>query len=271
MKRIDLIIFSGQSNMQGQAECLSENEVVDGAYEYRFLSDRLEPLKNPVGESVRFDRSEGVALRADVPLREVLADWLASHVVGSASYGYTNLVPEFCRAYIGETGREVVAVHAAKGSTEIAYWQPDGEAYCFIVDKTRAAIARVNKEYEIDRIFFVWLQGESDAIAGRSKSYYKEKLTALCAALKNDIGINSFCVIRVGRFTRDARDDEIISAQDEVCRESEKFIMLTEIAAELCDKPEYMNPNVAGHYSARGYELLGRTAGSALRKYVDEV
>ena len=53
-------------------------------------------------------------------------------------------------------------------------------------------------------------------------------------------------------------------AQSEICRENPKFIMLTEIAADLCEQAVYMNPNVAGHYSAAGLELLGKTAGAAL-------
>jgi len=47
---MDVIIFSGQSNMQGQSERLSENDVVNDAYEYKWLTDELLPLKNPVGK-----------------------------------------------------------------------------------------------------------------------------------------------------------------------------------------------------------------------------
>ena len=36
MKETDILIFGGQSNMQGQTEILSEAEVVPNAYEYRF-------------------------------------------------------------------------------------------------------------------------------------------------------------------------------------------------------------------------------------------
>ena len=41
---MDVIIFSGQSNMQGQSECLTENDVVNDAYEYKWLTDELLPL-----------------------------------------------------------------------------------------------------------------------------------------------------------------------------------------------------------------------------------
>jgi len=264
MKKIDVIIFCGQSNMQGQAERLSETNVVSGAYEYRILTDEIKPLCNPVGETVRFDGGAGEELSPDVPLRDVLRGWLETHVTGASSYGYTNLVPEFCRAYLEKSAGEVLAVHVAKGSTEIEYWMPTGDAYAFLVKKARAAIKKASESYDISRIFFVWLQGESDAIAARSKKYYKESIKVLCEALKKDIGIQKFGIIRVGRFTGDSRDDEIIGAQDEVCRENEDFLMLTEIAESLNTIPEYMNRNVAGHYSAAGYEKLGRAAGATL-------
>ncbi len=37
IKETDILIFGGQSNMQGQTEVLSE--IVENAYEYRFLTD----------------------------------------------------------------------------------------------------------------------------------------------------------------------------------------------------------------------------------------
>ena len=53
---MDIIVFSGQSNMQGQTEGLptltSPLPVVDGALKYRYLTDLLEPLLHPVGEDI---------------------------------------------------------------------------------------------------------------------------------------------------------------------------------------------------------------------------
>ena len=122
------------------------------------------------------------------------------------------------------------------------------------------AIQKVTPE----RIFFVWLQGESDAISGMTKEDYKAAMHVLCDALKADLGIDLFGIIRVGRFTNDARDLEIIAAQDEMCREDKSFVMLTDIATELNQNPEYMNPRVKGHYSAKGLELLGSMAAETL-------
>lgn len=261
-KEIDIIIFSGQSNMQGESDSLSENETVPNAYEYKWLTNSTVPLCNPVGESIRYDMSEGVA-----PCMEMRGQkWLDAHIIGSSCYGNTNLVPSFCRAYLKDTDREVMAVHIAKGSTQISYWLPGADGYKMLLKKGSAAIRWANEEYEIGKIYFVWLQGESDAIMGVKKEEYKDSLCILGAALKAELSIDLFGVIRVGRFTRDERDDEILSAQDEVCAEVDGFAMLTDIAAELNEDPVYMNPKVAGHYSAYGYEVLGDAAGNTLRK-----
>lgn len=251
--------------MQGQSECLSENAVVENALEYRLLTDCFVPLSNPVGEDIRYDGGAGVPyVKGQIHLR----DWLTAHALGSACDGHTNLVPAFCRAYLEVCGGAVIAVHAAKGSTEIGDWLPHTAGYGILCQKAQRALQLLGESNtRIGRIYFVWLQGESDAITGHSCSYYKEKLTLLADALCADLDIQRFGIIRVGRFTGDERDDEIIRAQDEVCREDSRFLMLTDLAASLHGAPSCMNPHVGGHYSAKGLERLGTAAGEALGKY----
>ena len=251
--------------MQGQSEALSECNVVPNAWEYRWITDTLVPLCNPVGENIRYNGTEGVSyVKGQIHLR----DWLDAHALGASCDGHTNLVPAFCRAYLSQKGGNVVAVHAAKGSTEIKDWLPDSTGYAALLQKVKGALCHLQAaKTEIGRILFVWLQGESDAIARRSCAYYKEKLAQLANALVADVGIARFGIIRVGRFTGDSRDDEIIRAQDEICREDSRFLMLTEIATTLNQDPACMNPLVGGHYSAKGLELLGTASGETLGKY----
>ncbi len=259
----DILIFGGQSNMQGQTERLLHAEPVADALEYRWLSDSLVPLKNPCGEDIRADGSAGYAYSD-----EVWKTWHADNALGSACFGRTSLVPAFCEAYLSNVGRRapVIAVHAAKGSTDISYWRPMGDAYRVLTAKARGAISAAG---ETRRRCFVWLQGESDAIASRSCAEYKAGLSEFGHALADELGLDLFGIIRVGRFTMDDRDFEIIRAQDELCREDRLFAMLTDVAAEYCTNPDYahmMNPEVAGHYSAEGLESLGRLAGASLAK-----
>ncbi len=261
MKTVDVLIFCGQSNMQGQSECLSESAAVPMAREYRYLTDTLIPLRNPVGENIRYDGTCG----EDVTPATDIAAWLSQHALGASCYGYTNLVPAFCRAYTERTGREVVAVHAAKGSTLIAQWLPGSDGYRLLRDKACGAVACVRREgLGIGGVYVVWLQGESDAICATSCKTYRHSLGALADALRADVGMDRFCVIRVGRFVGDARDDEIMTAQEETCAERADFLMLTGLAATLNEQPAYMNAAAAGHYNAAGLERLGAAAGEAL-------
>ena len=100
---MDVIIFSGQSNMQGQSECLSENGIVNDAYEYKWLTDALVPLQNPVGENITYSMDQGY----DFTPKTSLTSWLAEHALGAACYGNTNLVPSFCRTYTDSSRRRI--------------------------------------------------------------------------------------------------------------------------------------------------------------------
>lgn len=259
MKKTDIIIFGGQSNMQGQTECLSENERVENAFEYKFLTNELVPLQNPVGECIRYDGLEGQKYMHGINPYT----WLEEHALGGACYGHTNLVPAFVRAYIKETGASVVAVHTAKGSTQASQWLPDTENYRVLKEKVQGAVKKASVEFEIEHIYFVWLQGESDALSSNTKKNYKNQLREIFASLR-ELGVERFGIIRVGRFANDDRDLEIISAQDEICESDEFFVMLTKIAVELNEKEDMMNPQCAGHFSAKGLETLGTAAGKAL-------
>lgn len=249
--------------MQGQSECLSENCPVAGAYEYKWLSDTLVPLQNPVGEDVRYDGGAGRRfMHGSDP-----GAWLSEHVLGSACYGHTNLIPSFCRAYLSVANTEVIAVPVAKGSTVIADWLPGTPGYEAIVQKSLAAVRKVEEQGKIGRIYFVWLQGESDAIVSCSKSDYKQRLTLLAESLARDVHIDAFGVIRVGRFVGDQRDDEIIEAQREACAGQDGVIMLTELAEQIEKMPACMNSHVGGHFGAKGLEMLGADAGRTLGLY----
>ena len=249
--------------MQGQSERLSESCEVAGAYEYRWLTDTLQPLKNPVGEDVRYDGSAGWRFEQGSSAE----NWLRTHVIGSACYGHTSLIPAFCRAYSSLAKNDVVAVPAAKGSTEVKDWLPGTPGYDAIVKKTLGAMRKVEQIGTIGKIYFVWLQGESDAVFSCSKEAYMQSLAGLQEALARDLRIDTFGVIRVGRFTGDARDNAIIEAQREICADHPRFLMLSELVDDLEKTPDCMNPHVGGHFGAKGLELLGTDAGKTLGKY----
>lgn len=272
---MDIIIFSGQSNMVGETECLSETETVDNAWEYRFLTDELLPLHNPVGENIGHNYEEMIFSESIAG-----AQWNNSIILEGSCRGNTNMVPSFARAYIAETGHQITAVHAAKGSTYISDWLPGSESYNAIICKYKAAVKKIGAD-NVDNVFIVWLQGESDMLRGTAKNQYKEALLVLKNALLRDTGAKAFGIIRVGQFAvyagwinmtteqRIENDRAIVEAQEEICNEDKDFLLLTRITQELLtgDK-KYVNPNVGGHFSALGLETLGNAAGKNLGEWV---
>ena len=257
----DIIVFSGQSNMEGQTEKLLDGSVVDGAYEYKYATDSLVPLQDPFGENLKYDGTAGVMYEDSMGM-----SWHAVHALGGSAYGNSTLVAEFCCVYTKKTKRNVIAVGAAKGAETVEYFSKGGRGYDIIVKKINAAKKHSNDLSGM--VYLVWLQGESDAIEGKSRELYLEQIKAMSEDLKKDVGLTRFCIIRVGRFTNDERDLQIIEAQDEICKTDPFFLMLTDEATEMNEMPEYMNPFAAGHFSAAGLHKLGSDAASAL---ADEV
>lgn len=254
MNKADILIFAGQSNMQGQTEGLpTENSTVENALEYRLISDTLVPLMHPVGEDIGGDL-----------------------LLGSVG-GCGTLVPDFCLEYSKVTGRNVIAVHTAKGATTVSEWQKGTDRYGCMVEKINRAAEKAEEVFEIGSIFFIWLQGESDAIAGTSRDRYRELLTELKNNLRADLAIDRFCIIEVGYFCATVpwtgfvesgeglvRDEEIMAAQQDAVLRDPDFVMLTDICREISKKDEYLNPEAGGHYNNRGMSLIGRTAGKEL-------
>lgn len=242
---MDVLIFGGQSNMQGQTESLPEEAPVGGAFEYLYETDAFRPLAHPVGEN----------------FGELL---LAAHE------GHGSLVSSFCRAYREACGEEVAAIHAAKGATTIADWHPNGERYAFALKKICAGISAAKRLGEMRKIYYIWLQGESDAIEGRSEEEYLRALVEYKNALMRDTGIQKFGMIRVGYFVNDERDLAIMRAQERAVREDKDFVMLTRLTEEFSRDAQFLNPFAPGHYNNRAMELLGRDAGQTLGKLRSE-
>ncbi len=239
---MDVILFAGQSNMQGQTESCPDMSPVEHALEYRFLTNTLVPLRHPVGENI------GDLLRA-------------------AAYGNGSLVPSFCKAYVQKTGKEVTAVSIARGDTTIAQWHPTDSYHRarMAVRKAQEALRAVKESgKEVERVYFVWLQGESDALASTPQDWYRDGVIALRNLFAREVGIDQFCIIRVGKFANDDRDFPIMRAQEELGT-MDGYTLLTR-ATGICTKdPErYINPYYRMHLSNAGMELVGTRAGEAL-------
>lgn len=251
--KVDVIIFSGQSNMVGESEGLPlSNETDPHIMEYRFSSNQLTILKHPIGEDL-FDGA------------------LEGSVKGGGS-----LVFEFCKSYFSITGSRVVAVHAACGSTTIADWMFGTMREYWAKTKINSAFKKVKEKFAIRHVYFVWLQGESDALIKTSEEEYLRKLITLKEQVKREFGVEKFCIIKVGYFVSEVSwvsgkkdelvraDESIMHAQERAVKEDKDFIMLSRICCELSKNRDYINPNEEGHYNNKALDLIGKESGMAL-------
>ena len=247
---MDVIIFSGQSNMQGST-AQAGTSTAENCLEYKFLTDEFVSVKDPVGEDIGED-----LLRAP-------------------ANGCGSLVPAFCKAYAKKKG-SVVAIHAAKGNTSLAEWKKGTPRYNALIEKAHKGIVRAGENFDLGKIYFVWLQGESDALFKKTEDEYLSGLIEFKNDLKNDLGIHKFGIIKVGYFAeyapwaKDAgKDDDeaIMRAQERAAEVDQDFTILTDICAKLSIKEKCLNPKEHGpHYNNKALDKIGKAAGKTLAK-----
>ena len=252
----DILIFGGQSNMVGETEGLpNENDAVKNAYEYRYLTNELVELKHPTGEDLFYGQLE-------------------KSVKSGGS-----LIPAFCKKYCIETGKTVVAIQAACGSTTVSEWLHGTRRHYWANKKIQAGIIKTQETFNVERIYYVWLQGESDALIQTSKYEYKNKLIQYKNEIKQEISIDKFGIIKVGYFASVASwiegnekektkwDEEIMNAQENVVKNDDDFIMLTRICPKLSRDSSNINPSVGGHYNNAALNKIGKVAATTLANF----
>ncbi len=252
---MDVIIFMGQSNMQGSTGEYDYSRPVKNGFEYKFYDNKIVPLVNPVGEFIGDDL-----------------------LCGSGGNG-GSLVPYFVKEYSKRKKTEVVAIHAARGGTRVAEWLKGTERNEVAIKKIKAGIEKVKEISTIDNVFVVWLQGESDATDFLSTSEYEERLIKLKNDLKSEFSFSKFAIISTGYFTpyafwvkgtfeeKKKADEDIMKAQENVCNKDSDFVYLTNVCKKLSVNKKYLNPKESGpHYNNRGMKIIGKKAGKALSK-----
>ena len=250
---MDILIFAGQSNMQGSTGEKCELKPLQNCFEYRFLSESLEPLLSPVGEKI----GENVFL--------------------PSANGNGSLVPYFCRKYCDK--KSAVVIHVAKGDTRLSQWLKSTERFGLLIKKIKAGINRTEKTYKINNIFFIWLQGESDALNFTETDEYLSDLIRFKNDLKREIPLTRFAIIRQGYFCayaewikepfkeKLAADRAIMRAFDIAVKTDKDFIMLTKICAKLSTDKRYLNAKAFGpHYNNAGMKIIGEKAAKKLLK-----
>ena len=246
-KKVDLVMFMGQSNMVGRGTAAKATVVTKGhGYEFKAISDptKLYHTAEPFG------------------LNEDNQD---SGVTDGSRTG--SLVSAFMEEYYKYRGVPIVGVSCSKGGTGTDFWAPGGSALNDAIARHDSAKAWLQENgYTIDRDFMVWLQGETDAGKGMSASKYAEKLTAIIEEMILKAGIEFCAVIRIGHYKPSAtRNKEIIRSQTNLCKVYDKAVM---VSAKLAGYGTSSMPDNS-HFKQEVYNELGADAGKHTAYYIN--
>ena len=249
---MDVLIFAGQSNMQGSTGEKCYEPKSERCFEYKYLTDKIVPLISPVGENI------------------------SENVFCASAKGNGSLVPYFCREYC-KSGKKVLAIHVAKGDTAISQWQKGTERFELLIKKVKAGINKAKDV--IENIYFIWLQGESDALNFTGTEKYLKSLIKFKGDLKREIPITRFAIIRQGYFCayadwvkgtykeKKSSDKAIMRAFNLAVKTDKDFIMLTKVCAKLSVNKKYLNGQEFGpHYNNKGMKIIGKKAAKQLLK-----
>lgn len=244
-KSVDVIFFMGQSNMCGCGgdASLAPKVSEEAGMEFRAYSDptRLYPIEEPFG--VNENNPDGIG---DFP-------------------GVKNgsLVSAFVNKYHELTGRQVIAVSAAKGESPISMWL-SSTMMADLKDRYDKTLAYLKDNgYAAEHIYVIWLQGESDGLEKKSPDVYRTQLDDLMRPLF-EAGLEKVFIIPPGRMI-DFSDIflDIIKAQEDLCTESEYYALATTVLTGV--SPEYMKDQY--HYNQHVLNMTGQLAAESVAYY----
>lgn len=238
LKTVDLVIFAGQSNMAGGGGNAAAAPSVprDHGYELRLG-------KCPTG---LYDITEPFGIYQDGYLSD--PDGIRK---GS-------LVSAFTNTYYKATGVPVLAFSATRSGSSVTYWQslPVQEELSQKFDFVNAWCA--SNHVAIRRRYVVWLQGETDAMAGMSTATYEEALTSVFDPLFKK-GLEQVFVVTIGQVAgMPGAYDNIANAQIDLCVKNPHFTLGTDVLRTL---PDAYIPDTI-HYNQTALNTAGTQAGT---------
>lgn len=274
-KKVDIAIFAGQSNSCGRAT--PEDVKTDKDIFLQVSMDRGFSFNNK---------------SSTTPVQ--IVEPISSN--GSSAYGY---IPSFINAYYATTCRKICACYQSVGGVMLNTFAPykldettgeetasAGTYYTNIVNYVNHAKTNlVSNGYEVGDVFLVWCQGEADAAYlgvvsnysnayeqtlttdTQKQEYYKQRFVRIVEKLKEDVGLTTAFVIRIGHSSsKPERNTVIIEAQNQLCREHPDCVMVSTIFAGALNYVEEDGTmrnlmRDASHYVPEGYLRAGMEAG----------
>ena len=246
-KKVDLVMFMGQSNMVGRGTASQATLVGEGhGYEFKAISDptKLYPVVEPFGLS---------------------EDNQDSEVTDSGRTG--SLVSAFMEEYYKYRLVPIVGVSCSKGGTATSFWAPGGKPLNDAIARHDSAKVWLEENgYTIEHDYMVWLQGESDAGKNISAYQYANNLTAIIEEMIDKTSIEFCAVIRIGHYKPSpTRNKEIIYAQTNLCKTYDKAILVSTKLAGYgsSDMPDN------SHFKQYVYNEVGKDAGLNTAYYIN--
>lgn len=241
---VDLVIFSGQSNMSGAGGDASLAPAVANGTGFEFRCGQ-----DPMG---LYDVVEPFGAREN------------GYLSDPADLRYGTLVSAFMNKYYATTGVPVLGMSMARGGTDIVgYWSSEPvkaemmSKYDTVLAWCKANHIKVRKQY------VVWLQGETDAFNRVDSKTYQTLLKQLYTPLFPK-GLNQVFVITPGNLSGfPGIYDDVIKAQKTLCAKDSHFTLGSEALHNL---PEtFLVDGV--HYNQSALNMAGEEAATAAAAY----
>ncbi|MCR5418042.1 MAG: hypothetical protein K6E84_03930 [Lachnospiraceae bacterium] len=264
-KTVDIIVFTGQSNMMGHGNADEAPKLKKNAgYAYLPVTGkgRLSELWEPFGK----DEHEG--------------DFC--NIYGDENLVTGSMVTAFVNAYYTQTGTPVVAVPAGLNGSGSLMWKT--KHYKAVARRVNAAKKAAKKKFKIGHVYMVWLQGESDATAmqrnedgtcesGMTEAKYISNVKGMFKKVKNKAKVSKCFVIRIPSYYGDNKDPygtswntyfkKIQKAQTNLCKDK-NFVMVYSKTPSL--GKSYMQQDYL-HINQQGLNKIGKGAGKAAGKF----
>ena len=255
-KRVDIIVFMGQSNMAGRGETNATwpeiaPEVREGAgWEFRAVTDpsKLYRIQEPFG--VNENAKDGID-------------------DGKMKTG--SLVSSFVNSYYSNNGRvPTIAVSASIGGTAIAGWSGNGVYIADALKRLNSARQYAeNSGYFVRHVYAVWCQGETDADIRTEKVVYYRAFEDMVSQLKEK-GVEKVFMISIGHIN-DRKQlnlyDDMISWQADIANKNPDVVMVSDDFTTMRDRGLMKD---SFHYYQAGYNECGTIAGKNAAMYVTQ-
>ena len=267
-KKIDIIVFAGQSNMMGHGNAEEAPSLRKNAgFAYLPVTGRgkLSPLTEPFGR----DEHDGYFM----------------NIYMDENYATGSMVTAFVNAYYAQTKTPVLAVPASMLGTGSQSWA--ARRYKGVVNRVKAAGKAAKKAgYKVDHVYMVWMQGESDATAmqreedgtcesGMDEDVYIKNVKTMYKKIKKQAKTDKCFVIRIPSYYGEMKDPyganwnvyfkKIQKAQTRLCNENDDFVMIYSKTPSM--GAGYMQEDFL-HINQQGLNRIGKTAGKNAGKYV---